>query len=204
MRKFELPELKLKYDAFEPYIDTKTIEIHHDRHFKTYTDNFNKALEPVADIVKDLSAEEIIADVNNLIPEEYRQPIINNGGGYLNHKLYFEILGTNSAGPRGTLAKAIDEEFGNYENFKNELTKAALGQFGSGWAFLVVENGTLQIIKTSNQDSPLTMGKKPILLIDVWEHAYYLKYQNKRQEYVENFFNIIDWDYVRELYEKAL
>lgn len=204
MRKFELPELGYAYDALEPFIDQKTMEIHHDKHFKTYTDNFNKELEKVSDIVKDLSAEEIIADVNNLIPEANRQAIINHGGGYLNHKLYFEILGGDSAGPRGPLAKAIDDEFGNYAEFKNQMIAAALSQFGSGWAWLVVENGTLQIIKTLNQDSPLTMGKTPIMLIDVWEHAYYLKYQNRRNEYAEKIFEVFNWDKIGELYQKAL
>lgn len=204
MKKFELPKLDYSYDALEPYIDALTMEIHHSRHHQAYTDKFNAALEEVEDIVKDLAAEEIIADVKKLILEDKRQAIINNGGGYLNHSLFFDILGPNSSGPQGELLEAINKEFGSFEDFKKEFSDAAVAQFGSGWAWLVVSNGTLQIIKTANQDSPLTLGKEAIMGIDVWEHAYYLNYQNKRPEYIENFFKVINWDKVAARYKKAL
>ncbi|MDL2211761.1 superoxide dismutase [Erysipelotrichaceae bacterium OttesenSCG-928-M19] len=204
MKEFKLQKLDYEYDALEPYIDALTMEIHHSRHHQAYTNNFNAALEDVADIVKDLAAEEIIADVHNLIPEAKRQAIINNGGGYLNHNLFFDILGPDNHQPQGKLAQAIDQEFGSYDNFKEEFKQAAISQFGSGWAWLVVSNGTLQIIKTANQDSPLSLGKTPILGIDVWEHAYYLNYQNKRPEYIDNFFNVIDFKKVNQRYEAAL
>ncbi|MDH6604107.1 Fe-Mn family superoxide dismutase [Bacilli bacterium PM5-9] len=204
MKKFELPKLDYDYNALEPYIDAKTMEVHHSKHHQTYTNNLNVALEGLEDIVKDLKIEEIIADVEKLIPAEKRQAVINHGGGYLNHNIYFDILGASNHNPSEKMLNAIEKEFGSFDNFKDEFAKAATAQFGSGWAWLVVSNGTLQIVKTSNQDSPLSQNKTPILGIDVWEHAYYLKYQNRRPEYIENFFNVIDWEKVEKRYQEAL
>ncbi|MDF9866930.1 Fe-Mn family superoxide dismutase [Bacilli bacterium PM5-3] len=204
MKKFELPKLDYDYNALEPYIDAKTMEVHHSKHHQTYTNNLNVALEGLEDVVKDLKIEEIIADVEKLIPAEKRQAVINHGGGYLNHNIYFDILGASNHNPSEKMLNAIEKEFGSFDNFKDEFAKAATAQFGSGWAWLVVSNGTLQIVKTSNQDSPLSQNKTPILGIDVWEHAYYLKYQNRRPEYIENFFNVIDWEKVEKRYQEAL
>ena len=204
MKKFELPKLDYAYDALEPYIDAKTVEIHHSKHHQAYTDKLNVALEGLEDIVRDLSIEEIIADVEKLIPAEKRQAVINNGGGYLNHNIYFDVMGIEHPEPSAELMKAIEEDFGSFENFKKEFADAAIAQFGSGWAWLVVSNGTLQIVKTGNQDSTLADNKTPILGIDVWEHAYYLKYQNRRPEHIENFFNVIDWQKVENRYKEAV
>lgn len=203
MIKFELPPLDYEMDALEPNISKETVDVHHNKHHNTYKDNLNKILEQVEDKVKNLSIEEIIADVNNLIPEEHRQGVINQGGGYLNHNIYFDILGPKNHKPEGELLKAIEKDFGSLDKLKDEMTKAATGVFGSGWAWLVVENGTLQVITTANQDSPYTMGKTPILPLDVWEHAYYIDYQNKRPDYIEKFFNVVDWEKVAKRFEEA-
>ena len=193
---FELPKLNYEYNALEPYIDEETMKIHHTKHHQAYTDNFNKAIGGT-----DKSAEEIIAGLNE-VPEDKRVAVRNNGGGYVNHKLFFSIL-KKDVECDGKIMNEINKEFGSFDKFKEEFSNAALTQFGSGWAWLVVSRGKLEIIKTGNQDSPLTEGKKPILGIDVWEHAYYLKYKNKRAEYVENFFKVINWGRVNELYLKS-
>lgn len=203
MKKFELITLDYNYDALEPYIDAATMEIHHTKHHQAYTNNFNIALEGLEDIVKDLSAEQIIAQVNEIIPQDNKQAIINNGGGYINHNLYFDILSLDNPEPTGELLNAINKKFGSFEELKKLLITAGTTQFGSGWAWLVVNNGELEVVKTANQDSPLTQGKTPILGIDVWEHAYYLNYQNKRPDYLENFFKVIDWKKVSERFEAA-
>ena len=195
---FELPELGYNYDSLEPYIDAKTMEIHHDKHHKGYTDKFNKALEGHEEL-SNKSAEEIIKNIDS-VSEDIRNAVRNNGGGYVNHKLFWTIL-KKDVKFEGEIAEAIISKFGGYDKFKDEFSNAAATQFGSGWAWLVVdENGELEITRTSNQNSPLSEGKTPILCIDVWEHAYYLKYQNKRPEYIENFFNVINWEKVNELY----
>lgn len=195
---FELPKLPYPYSALEPYIDTQTMEIHHTKHHQAYTDNLNKALEGVD--TNNASIEEILSeiDMNNM-------PLRNNAGGYYNHKLFWEILSPEKTNMGEGLEKAIQDSFGSFENFKEAFSKSALGRFGSGWAWLCKkEDGSLEIVTTSNQDNPLMSGidgGTPILGLDVWEHAYYLKYQNRRAEYIENFWNIINWNKVSELYE---
>ncbi|MGL4382526.1 MAG: superoxide dismutase [Bacilli bacterium] len=201
--KFELPKLEYNYDALEPHIDALTMEIHHSRHHQAYTNNFNAALEGVAGL-EGLSAQEIIVQVDKLVPADKKQAVINNGGGYINHALFFEILGQNNSKPSSQLAQAIDEAFGSFDQFKEAFTVAATTQFGSGWAWLVVDNGKLSIVKTGNQDSPVSNNQVPILALDVWEHAYYLNYQNKRPDYIANFFNVINWDVVSKKYQDAL
>lgn len=196
-----LPILGYDYDSLEPYIDKQTMEIHHKKHHQTYVDNFNKIIEKY-DELKQKEISKIIKDLNKL-PEEIRLSVKNQGGGYLNHSLFWEILkkGTKL---KGELKDAIEKAFGSFDSFKEQFKVAALTQFGSGWAWLVLNKNRLEIIKTSNQDNPLTDGKIPILMIDVWEHAYYLKYQNRRNEYVENFFNVINWDNANKNYLRAI
>jgi|SRR3989344_2524113 len=190
---FELPKLNYKYNALEPYIDEETMRIHHSKHHQAYTDNFNKAIGETEE-----SAEDIIADIDE-ISEDKRTAVRNNGGGYINHKLFFSLL-KKDVECRGEILRAINKKFGSFDKFKEEFGNAAKTQFGSGWAWLVVDEGELKIVKTSNQDSPLSDGRKPILCIDVWEHSYYLKYQNRRPEYIENFFHVINWNKVNELF----
>lgn len=195
---FELPNLLYSYDALEPHIDAKTMEIHHTKHHQAYTDNLNKTLEGVD--TNNASIEEILGeiDMNNM-------PLRNNAGGYYNHKLFWELLSPEKTNMSDELEKAIHNSFGSFESFKEAFSKSAMGRFGSGWAWLCKkDDGTLEIVTTSNQDNPLMPGVEggaPILCLDVWEHAYYLKYQNKRAEYIENFWNIINWQKVSELYE---
>jgi len=201
--KFELPKLPYAYDALEPYIDEKTMLIHHTKHHQGYTNNLNASLEGLN--LEGYSAEEIIANVVELVPENVRQTVINNGGGYVNHNLFFFIMGPQNNELKGEIKQAIEEEFGGFEEFREQFEQAAKTQFGSGWAFLVVDpKGKLKIVKKPNQNSPLTDGDIPVLALDVWEHAYYLKYQNKRPEYVENFWKVVDWSEVNKNYLKAL
>lgn len=197
---YTLPELGYSFDALEPFIDAKTMEIHHDKHHQGYVDKLNAALEGHEDLQKK-TAEELITDLNS-IPEDKKQAIINNAGGHANHSFFWKILKKGVA-PSGEVKDAIHEKFGSGEAFKEKFKEAAVTQFGSGWAWLVVSNGELEIMKTGNQDSPLTEGKTPILGIDVWEHAYYLKYQNKRPDYVDAFFNVINWEQVNENFLNA-
>ena len=192
----ELLKLKYEYDALEPYIDEQTMRIHHTKHHQAYTDNFNKAIQNTN--LEGKKAEEIIKELNK-VPESIRTVVRNNGGGYVNHALFWQIL-KKDVKFNGEIEKAITKKFGSFDKFKEEFSNAAMTHFGSGWAWLVVNKGNLEIMKTSNQDSPLTEGKIPILCLDVWEHAYYLNYQNKRADYVNAFFNIINWDKVNELY----
>ncbi len=198
--KHELPKLPYAYDALEPYMDELTVRIHHDKHHQTYVDKFNLAIEPYPQL-HDLSTEEILSDLT-IVPEHGRNAVKNNGGGVLNHTLFWNILKKDVKMSESMNSKLI-ETFSSIENFKKQLTDAAMNRFGSGWAWLVVNNGNLEIISTANQDTPLSDGMKPILLIDVWEHSYYLKYQNRRAEYVENFFKLINWEVVEKLYEEA-
>lgn len=195
---FELPKLPYAYDALEPSIDTKTMEIHHTKHHQAYTDNLNKALEGVD--TNNASIEEILSEI-----DMSNMPLRNNAGGYYNHKLFWELLSPEKTEPNTTLQNAIEASFGSFENFKEAFSKAALSRFGSGWAWLCKKtDGGLEIVTTGNQDNPLMPGiegGKPILGLDVWEHAYYLKYQNRRAEYIENFWNIVNWNKVTELYE---
>jgi Fe-Mn family superoxide dismutase len=198
----QLPPLPYAFDALEPHFDALTMEIHHGRHHATYVNNLNAALEAYPDL-QEKSVEELISNLD-AVPEEIRTAVRNNGGGHANHSLFWEILSPNGGGaPTGAIADAINEAFGSYENFKAEFTKAATTRFGSGWAWLVVNNGKLEITSTPNQDSPLMEGKTPILGLDVWEHAYYLKYQNKRPDYINAFYNIINWDEVNKRFAVA-
>jgi superoxide dismutase, Fe-Mn family len=201
MAKYELPPLPYAKDALEPHIDATTMEIHHDRHHATYVNNLNAVLE--GHDVGDKSVEELISDLNAL-PESIRTAVRNNGGGHANHSLFWQILSPNGGGaPTGEVAEAINAEFGSFDAFKEEFSNAAKGRFGSGWAWLVVKDGKLAVTSTPNQDSPLMEGATPILGLDVWEHAYYLKYQNKRPEYIEAFWNVVNWEEVNKRYLAA-
>jgi Fe-Mn family superoxide dismutase len=198
----QLPPLPYAFDALEPYIDALTMEIHHDRHHGTYVNNLNAALEGHPDL-QEKSVEDLLANINS-VPESIRTAVRNNGGGHANHSLFWQILSPNGGGqPTGAVADAINATFGSFEKFKDDFSKAAAGRFGSGWAWLVVKDGKLEITSTPNQDSPLMEGKTPILGLDVWEHAYYLKYQNKRPEYIAAFWNIVNWAEVNKRYEAA-
>ncbi|KEY48437.1 superoxide dismutase, Fe-Mn family [Streptococcus equinus] len=197
-----LPELPYAYDALEPYIDAETMTLHHDKHHATYVANANAALEKHPELGDDL--EVILADVDK-IPADIRQAVINNGGGALNHSLFWEFLSPEKQEPTADVLAAIESAFGSFDNFKAEFTKAATTRFGSGWAWLVVnKEGKLEVTSTANQDNPISEGKKPILALDVWEHAYYLKYRNVRPDYIKAFFDIINWAKVAELYQAAV
>jgi len=198
---FKLPPLPYAFDALEPHLDAKTMEIHHDRHHQAYVTNLNKALDghegwsrrPIDQIIRHLDE----------VPEGIRVAVRNHGGGHYNHSLFWQMMKKDGGGqPKGTLAKAIDKQFGTFAGFKEEFSAAAMKVFGSGWAWLILDDKELKIASTSNQDSPLTRGHQPLLGVDVWEHAYYLKYQNKRADYVAAFFNVIDWDFVADRFEK--
>lgn len=197
-----LPELPYAYDALEPYIDAETMTLHHDKHHATYVANANAALEKHPELGDDL--EVILAELDK-IPADIRQAVINNGGGALNHSLFWELLSPEKQEPTADVLAAIEEAFGSFEDFKTAFTQAATTRFGSGWAWLVVnKDGKLEVTSTANQDTPLSEGKKPILALDVWEHAYYLKYRNVRPNYIKAFFDIINWAKVAELYQAAL
>ncbi len=199
---YELPALPYSFDALEPHIDALTMEIHHDRHHGTYVKNLNAALEGHSDLASK-SIEDLLRGIND-VPEAIRTAVRNNGGGHANHSLFWEILSPNGGGqPTGTVADAINSTFGSFDAFKEEFTKAATGRFGSGWAWLVVDGGKLAITSTPNQDSPYMEGKTPVLGLDVWEHAYYLKYQNKRPDYIGAFWNVVNWAEVNKRYEAA-
>lgn len=195
----ELPKLSFEYSALEPYIDTKTMEIHHSKHHQAYIDKFNKAVEGTELEGKDV--KEILSDVDN-IPDKIKDAVINNGGGHVNHTLFWEILTPEKTELNGKLKEAIDKKFGSFEKFKEQFENAATTRFGSGWAWLVVnQKNELEIISYPNQDSPLMDGHKPILGLDVWEHAYYLKYQNKRADYIVAFWNVVNWEKVSKLFK---
>lgn len=200
---FQLPALPYSNDALEPHIDALTMEIHHDRHHNTYVTNLNAALENAPEL-QNKSIEELLSDLNS-IPESIRTAVRNNGGGHANHTLFWEVIGPNGGGaPTGALAEAIDKELGGFDKFKEDFAKAATTRFGSGWAWLVVgKDGKLAVTSTPNQDSPISEGLTPILGLDVWEHAYYLKFQNKRPDYIASFWNVVNWDEVSKRYEAA-
>ncbi|MBF0485175.1 MAG: superoxide dismutase [Candidatus Omnitrophica bacterium] len=200
---YEFPTLKYAYDALEPFIDAKTMETHHSKHHKTYVDRFNAAIAGKSEL-QNLTGEEILSNLDK-VPEDVRMAVRNNGGGAVNHSLFWEVIAPKSGGePKDAVAEAIKAAFGSFAEFKTKFSDAATTQFGSGWAWLVLnKEGKLEIMKTSNQDSPLSLGKKPVFLIDVWEHAYYLKYQNRRPEYIEAFYNVVNWPRVNELYLAA-
>lgn len=195
-----LPDLNYAYDALEPYIDTQTMRIHHTKHHQAYIDKLNAALKKYPEL-EDKSAEDLIRDLNS-VPQDIRTAVRNHGGGHVNHSFFWPILKKNVP-VKGKIAEAITAKFGDFDKFKHEFVTAAAGQFGSGWAWLVLENNNLEIMTTANQDSPLTVGKTPVMGVDVWEHAYYLKYQNRRPDYLEAFFNVINWEKVNELYLTA-
>lgn len=200
---YELPKLPYAYNALEPYIDAKTMEIHHTKHHQTYINNLNTALEKhpnlqgknVLDLIKDLNA----------IPEDIRTAVRNNGGGHANHSFFWKIMAPNAGGePKGALAKDIDATFGSFANLKDQFAKAAAGRFGSGWAWVSADKGgKLVVTSTANQDNPISEGLKPVFGIDVWEHAYYLNYQNRRPDYVAAWWNVINWDQVAKNYAEA-
>lgn len=195
--KHELPKLTYAYDALEPFIDAKTMEIHHSKHHQTYVDKLNEAISKHPQLIEK-GVEELLRDLKQA-PEDIRVAVKNHGGGHWNHSFFWTILAKDKEF-KGKIAEAIKKEFGSYEKFREQLTAAALGRFGSGWAWLVSHKGKLEIYSTANQDSPISEGKTPLIGIDVWEHAYYLKYQNKRADYVAAFFKVINWDKVNELY----
>jgi len=197
---YTVPPLPYAFDALEPHIDARTMQIHHDKHHAAYVANLNKAVaqfpelgkQPVGDLLKDLEA----------VPEAIRTAVRNQGGGHYNHSIFWQMMNKNAGGePSGELSQEIAKKFGSFGAFKEQFTKAAVGQFGSGWAWLVSDGGELKIVATSNQDSPISNGKKALLGLDVWEHAYYLKYQNRRPEYVAAWFNVINWDFVSQRFQ---
>ncbi|MEK5529127.1 superoxide dismutase [Viridibacillus sp. FSL R5-0468] len=199
---FELPKLPYAYDALEPHIDATTMEIHHTKHHNTYVQGINAALEGKSEF-EGKSVEEIIANLD-AVPEEIRTAVRNHGGGHSNHSLFWESLAANAGGaPTGELAAAIDAKFGSFDAFKEQFDNAAKTRFGSGWAWLSVANGELEISSTPNQDSPIMEGKTPLLGLDVWEHAYYLNYQNRRPDYIGAFWNVVNWDKVAERFATA-
>lgn len=199
---FELPALPYPNDALEPHIDAKTMEIHHDRHHGTYVTNVNAALKDLPEFAS-MSIDELMRNVNR-VPESARAAVRNNGGGHFNHSMFWQIMKPGGGGqPSGALANAIDQTFGSYDGFKDQLTKAALARFGSGWAWLIASGSGLAIVSTPNQDNPLMDGQFPILGVDVWEHAYYLKYQNKRPDYLAAWFNTLNWDAIASRYARS-
>ncbi|USK32631.1 superoxide dismutase SodA [Bacillus sp. F19] len=199
---YELPQLPYAYDALEPHIDKETMNIHHTKHHNTYITNVNSALEGHDDLLSK-SVEELVSNLD-AVPEAARTAVRNNGGGHANHSLFWTILSPNGGGaPSGELADKINSKFGSFETFKEEFAKAGATRFGSGWAWLVVNNGELEVTSTPNQDSPLMEGKTPILGLDVWEHAYYLNYQNRRPDYISSFWNVVNWEEVTRRYEEA-
>ncbi|PKM68023.1 MAG: superoxide dismutase [Firmicutes bacterium HGW-Firmicutes-2] len=195
---FQLPELPYSYDALEPHFDAMTMEIHHSKHHAAYTNNLNTALEGQG---IDQTIEEILASLNNL-PVDIQTAVRNNGGGFYNHSLFWKGLSPDGGGnPSGALAEAIESTFGSFEAMKEAFNKAAATRFGSGWAWLTVSGGKLEISSTPNQDSPISEGKQPIIMLDVWEHAYYLKYQNRRPDYIQAFWEIVNWEEANRRFE---
>lgn len=204
--KYELPKLPYAYDALEPYIDARTMEIHYTKHHQTYINKLNEALDKHPEIA-DRPLDELLADVD-AVPEDIRTAVRNHGGGHSNHSFFWTIMGAPGVGvgkePEGKIADEIVATFGDVAKFKDEFTKAAGGVFGSGWAWLVIDaDGKLAITSTPNQDSPLMEHQKPLLGLDVWEHAYYLKYQNKRPDYIDAWWNVVNWSAVNEKFESA-
>jgi len=194
---FKLPSLNYGYDALEPHIDARTMEIHYTKHHQGYVNNLNKAIENEKEL-QEMTIEELMASLDK-VPENIRTAVRNNGGGHINHSLFWDIMSPDGGGePEGDLMEKIKVDFGGFDNFKDEFKKAATGRFGSGWAWLVMDGDKLKITSTPNQDNPISDGLKPILGLDVWEHAYYLKYQNLRGDYIDAWFNVVDWKKVGE------
>ena len=199
---YTLPNLPYAANALEPYIDTTTMEIHHGRHHKAYVDNLNKALEGQA-ALQNLSIEQLLRQINS-VPQNVRQAVTNNGGGHANHSMFWVIMGPGAGGkPSGPLADDITKTFGDFATFQSQLKQASVSRFGSGWAWLVLADGKLSIISTANQDSPLMNGQFPVMGVDVWEHAYYLKYQNKRPDYIDAWWNVVNWSAIAKRYSEA-
>jgi len=200
---FELPPLPYPSDALEPYIDKTTMEIHHDKHHGAYVTNLNKALESAPDL-QGKSVEELLAGNLSIVPDAIRTAVRNNAGGHVNHTMFWQIMKKGGGdGPRGELAQLIDNAFGTFDSFKEKFTAAAMGRFGSGWAWLIRKDGKLEITSSANQDSTLMEGQFPIFGLDVWEHAYYLKYQNRRAEYITAWWNVVNWDEIGKRFKSA-
>lgn len=199
---FKLPELDYSYDALEPYIDARTMEIHYSKHHQGYVNKANKALEGFKKF-EDMEVKEVLENLDE-VPEDKRVAVLNNAGGHYNHSIFWKVMSPKGGGePSGELAKRIEEDLGGFEKFQEEFNKAAASRFGSGWAWLVVEDGKLSVMSTPNQNNPISEGKFPLLGLDVWEHAYYLKYQNKRPDYVKAWWNVINWSEVEKRYNNA-
>jgi Fe-Mn family superoxide dismutase len=199
----EVPALTYPYEALEPYIDSETMHLHHDKHHQAYANNANAAIDKTAELAGK-SVEEMLANLS-AVPEAVRGAIRNNGGGHVNHSMFWAVMGPNAGGePTGAIAGAIKSTFGDFAQFQEKFNDAGLKQFGSGWAWLALGPGGLQVLSTPNQDSPISQGLKPILGNDVWEHAYYLKYQNRRAEYLKAWWNVVNWAEVNKRYEAAL
>ncbi|HAK0968345.1 TPA: superoxide dismutase [Listeria monocytogenes] len=199
---YELPKLPYTYDALEPNFDKETMEIHYTKHHTTYVTKLNEAVAGHPELASK-SVEELVANLDS-VPEDIRGAVRNHGGGHANHTLFWSILSPNGGGaPTGNLKAAIESEFGTFDEFKEKFNAAAAARFGSGWAWLVVNDGKLEIVSTANQDSPLSDGKTPVLGLDVWEHAYYLKFQNRRPEYIDTFWNVINWDEANKRFDAA-
>jgi superoxide dismutase, Fe-Mn family len=200
---FTLPALLYAPDALEPHIDKMTMEIHHGKHHQAYVTNLNKALESAPDLANK-SIEELLANNCAIVPENIRTAVRNNGGGHINHSMFWRIMGPNGGGaPVGNTAQAITGTFGNFDAFKEKFNAAGAGRFGSGWAWLVKSGGKVDIISTANQDSPVMEGKSPVMGLDVWEHAYYLKYQNRRPDYMKAWWNVVNWQEIEERFNAA-
>ncbi len=200
---YKLPELPYAYDALEPHFDKETMNIHHTKHHNTYVTNLNNALEGNEELLSK-SIEDLIADLD-AVPEDIRTAVRNNGGGHANHSLFWELLSPEGGGaPTGALAEAIDKKFGSFDGFKEQFANAGATRFGSGWAWLVLNDGELEIMSTPNQDSPIMEGKTPLLGLDVWEHAYYLNYQNRRPDYIAAFWNVVNWNEVATTFRKVI
>ncbi len=198
----QLPQLPYPHDALEPFIDTQTMQLHHGKHHQAYVNNLNAALEKHAGLA-DRSAEDLIRNLVS-VPEDIRMAVRNNGGGHVNHTMFWQIMKPNGGGaPTGDVAAAINAAFGSFDGFKEKFNDAGLKRFGSGWAWLIAKNGQLEITSTANQDNPLTDGAYPVLGNDVWEHAYYLKYQNRRNEYLAAWWNVVNWDEINKRFKAA-
>jgi Fe-Mn family superoxide dismutase len=198
---FEVPALPYAYDALEPHIDEATMRVHHDKHHQAYVDKANAALEGTE--WADRSVEDVLTNLSSL-PGDKQGPVRNNAGGHYNHSLFWKMMSPDGGGePTGAIGEAITSAFGSFDAFKEEFKNAGIARFGSGWAWLIKDSNGLAVVSTPNQDTPLSDGSAPLLGADVWEHAYYLKYQNKRPEYLDAFWNVVNWDYVNELYAAA-
>lgn len=198
---YELPPLPYEYGALEPYMDAATVELHYSKHHKGYADKFNAAIDKHPYLFE-RTAEDLVANVEEM-PSDIRAAVRNFGGGYINHNFFWSIMAPNAGGEAsGAILAKIEEDFGSYDEFRKQFTEKATTLFGSGYAWLVLFDGRLEVITTKDQDSPLTLGKKPLLVIDVWEHAYYLKHQNRRNEFIEAWWNLVDWNKVNEIFEE--